>query len=109
MGRGGGLGLRKLGFNGGGDALGAEGAGKFAFLVFDTFGGEALGDDDESVALEGDLASGSGAGGFGGEDFVLEQVREAAIEEVDVGVKGLEVVLAFDGGGGGVSYTLRSQ
>ena len=96
----GGLGFGKLGFDGGGDAFGAEGAWEFAFLVLDAFGGKALGNDDECIALEGDLAGGGSAGGFGGEDLILEQVCEAAIEEVDVGVKGLEVVLAFDGGGG---------
>ena len=83
-----GFGLGKFGFDGGGNAFGTEGAREFALLVLDTFGGEALGGGDEGIALEGDLARGGGAGGLGGEDFILQEVRETAIVEIDVGVEG---------------------
>jgi len=81
--RGCGFRLGNLGFDGGRDTFGAEGTREFALLELDTFSGEALGSDDKSITLEGDLARGGSTGGLGGEDFVLEQVREAAIEEVD--------------------------
>src|ERR1700733_8978013 len=59
-----GFGLGQFGFDGSGNAFGTEGAGEFTLLVLDTFGGEALGGDDERVALEVDLAGGGGASGL---------------------------------------------
>jgi len=97
-----------LGFYGSWNSFGAEGAGEIALLVLDTFSDEALGGDDEGVALEVQLASCSGAGGFGLEDVVLVEMREATVEEVNLGVDAFEVVLTLDGGNGGHMHSPES-